>query len=411
MSASAADLNEVRNYIRATWPKTIRENKELVDRVKPLPYPYSVPCSEGFFRAFFYWDTYFTNLGLLRDNLEAQARFNCQNIAYLVQTHGFMPNDTWVDDDNRSQPPYFSLMVRDCYDFRPDKNWLRELLPQIRKEYDFWMTRRITPIGLNRHFHTEPSQEKLIATCHSCRSRCKLPPLPNASPAELAAIGANFLAEAETGWDFTPRFDRRCADFAPVDLNSNLYVYETNFAFFSRELGLGEEQHWEELAAKRKALMMQHLWNNARGLFMDYDTVNHRTSSVASLAAFHPLWLGIATPAQAQATQKNLPLFEYPYGVCVCEKSDCEIKYQWDYPNLWPCMVYTTATGLRRYGFADDAQRIAQKYLDLQVFHFKKTGKLWEKYNVVDGSIAGEEYHAPELMDWTAGVFNVFMDA
>lgn len=48
---------------------------------------------------------------------------------------------------------------------------------------------------------------------------------------ELLDVGSHYIAEAESGWDFNPRFQTRCMDFCPVDLNANLYLYEKNFEF------------------------------------------------------------------------------------------------------------------------------------------------------------------------------------
>lgn len=39
-------------------------------------------------------------------------------------------------------------------------------------------------------------------------------------------------------------------------------------------------------------------------------------------------------------------------------------------------------------------------------FVFEKTGCLWEKYNVVEGSInVTNEYEMPAMMGWSAGVY------
>lgn len=58
------------------------------------------------------------------------------------------------------------------------------------------------------------------------------------------------------------------------------------------------------------------------------------------------------------------------------------------------------------YGYSEDAERIAKKYVDLVDENFKTTGNIWEKYNVVDGSIhVTNEYNMPPMLGWTAGVY------
>ena len=114
----------------------------------------------------------------------------------------------------------------------------------------------------------------------------------------------------------------------------------------------------------------------------------------------------MATQAQAEAARRNLSKFEYAFGVAACEKTDQKIVYQWDYPNGWPPLFYIVVNGLNNYGFEEDARRIAEKYVDVVTRNFQSTGDLWEKYNVVDGSIqVKNEYVMPAMMGWTAGIF------
>ena len=147
--------------------------------------------------------------------------------------------------------------------------------------------------------------------------------------------------------DFTPRFENRCTDFIAVDLNSNLYYYETLLAWMVKELALNNEPDWELMAAKRKDLINQYCWNEERGLFMDYDFKNKRFTKVASIACMYPLFVGMASAEQAEKTVRNLTLFEYQYGVTVCEKFEKPVLYQWDYPAGWPPGLPVNCSGLK----------------------------------------------------------------
>ena len=62
------------------------------------------------------------------------------------------------------------------------------------------------------------------------------------------------LAEAEC-MDFTPRFEGRCMNYIPVDLNSYLYGYEKDLAYYERELDLSDGRKWEQKAEKRARLI------------------------------------------------------------------------------------------------------------------------------------------------------------
>ena len=69
-----------------------------------------------------------------------------------------------------------------------------------------------------------------------------------------------------------------------------------------------------------------------------------------------------------------------------------------------------TVSGLRRYGYKDDARRIAGKFLSLADALFAKTGKLWEKTDAERGAVASGEYDAPPMIGWSAGVYLALSD-
>ena len=152
--------------------------------------------------------------------------------------------------------------------------------------------------------------------------------------------------------------------------------------------------------------MNEYCWNKDICLFMDYDFINKTQSKVESLAAFFPLWAGLADNIQAAAALKNMELFEYEYGVSTCKKGKRNTVYQWDYPNGWPPLHCILIKALDNYGFIQEAKRIAGKYADVVARNYEATGDLWEKYNVEEGSInVNDEYEMPRMMGWTAGVF------
>ena len=94
------------------------------------------------------------------------------------------------------------------------------------------------------------------------------------------------------------------------------------------------------------------------------------------------------------------------YGISATERSDADGVYQWGYPNGWPCLQYIAVKAFDNYGYTADALRIAKKYVGLADDVFEKTGKLWEKYNVVKGNIeVTNEYEMPAMMGWSAGAY------
>ena len=401
--ASASPTRRVLDYIRANWPRSIyRDAPGTGFAGVDIPFPYTSPCikGEGHFSFFFYWDTYFTNLGLLRHGHAQTAKDNIKNMLWFIARQGYMPNHVGLY--NRSQPPYLCHMVKEYIAATCDTAFLAEAAAGLRQEYHFWITARHSPTGLQRHGHHEIAEE---AAEFYCQLGERLGFSKDVPLADRIRIGGHYLAEAEAGCDFTPRFESRCLDYNPVDLNSLLYEYETYLAEVSVQLGWDDTALWQARAARRRELVQRYLWNEERGLFLDCDFVNQRSSPVASLAGFVPLFTGLASPAQAARMRENLPLFEREFGVAVTEDRPLDRTYQWAFPNVWPPLVYVTVEGLRRYGFAADARRIAEKYLATANRLFAKTGLLWEKTDALTGEVAGGEYKAAPMLGWTAGVY------
>ncbi|TVQ27767.1 MAG: alpha,alpha-trehalase [Spirochaetaceae bacterium] len=396
--------SDVLAYIRANWDRSVQHDHDGsgFDGID-LPYPYTTPCvkGDGRFSFFFYWDTYFTNLGLLRQERYDLAESNIRNMMWLIERDGFMPNHVGLD--NRSQVPYFGLMAADYVDATGDENLLEAVCDYVRQEYFFWFHARATTTGLTRCGQRAPSED--LAHFYDTTIVRRLGLSESVPIAEKVRIAAHRLAECETGWDFTERFDARALEFAAVEMNANLYRYECFLSEASEKLGTGDPGLWRQRADDRHARIDRYLWNNDRGLYLDYDCAKERSSDVAALVTFQPLYTGLASADQAAAVARSLPLFEREFGIAVTEQTPNCRSYQWGYPNMWPPMVWIAAAGLMRYGFIDDALRIARIYVDVCDRLFDRTGQLWEKIDVETGEIAGGEYEAQPMLGWSAGVY------
>lgn len=282
---------EVEQHIKDSW-------LNYVGKSERLPFPYSYALEPG---TLFYWDLYFINEGLMRQGFMEQAKNNIDNFIYEMEMLGFIPNALgW--GQNRSQTPYFSMMVRSYYNKNEEKNkeWLLRAYKAIVAEYEFWTNTNGNTIenhiasttGL-QHFSNHADTARLLDFYdHALPGRVPRP--ENASLGEKLFIASNRIAEAEV-MDFTTRFEGRCLNFAAVDLNANLWQYEMDLVFFERELGVSDGKRWEARAHKRKVLINKYLWSEERGMFIDYDFVNERHSKVASVATLMPLFWGFAT--------------------------------------------------------------------------------------------------------------------
>ena len=388
-----------KDYIAKRFPETLRKKVRDEDTLIGLPYPYTVPCAESYFNELFYWDTYFTNKALIALGNIEQAKNNVRNILYLVERFGYMPNGSRTYFLKRSQPPYLALMADEIYRITNDLSFLKSAFPTLKKEYGFWMTKRVSENGLN-HYDTEESAESCAAFFNDyVGTRIAVDRSRNA-----AYAGRNYYAEAESGWDFTPRFQGACTEFNPIDLNSNLYFYEEAFARYEALLGEGDGSKWRSAAQTRADKINKLLWDSSAGVYKDYNFVTGKLSPVVSAASFQPYFAGVAGEEQKSSLKKLLSVLKGEFGVFTTEK--LTDKYQWAYPNLWAPCQYIAVKALENYGYIEEAKRVAGKYAKLIESNFQSHGKLFEKYNGLTGGIdAVSEYGTPEMLGWTAGVY------
>ena len=393
----------VREYIEANWDNTTRFFTEDKDTLIGLPYPYTVPCCEGAFQEMYYWDVYFTNVGLIKSGRLSQAKNNVDNMCYLINKFGFMPNGNRTFYLSRSQPPFLSQMVRCIYEKTGDVQWLSECCKALEKEYEFWENERQTPCGLNRYYGRF-NREELMNFCGLLCKRFNIEKPDDESIAEC--YGKAMYSFAESGWDCNSRMGLDCYNYAWVDLNALLFGVEMDMAFFSAELKNGCENIWSKKAEQRRNRMTQLMWNDVSGAFCDYNFTENNQADIVSIAQFYPMFSGVCTREQAERTVELLPKIEFEFGVACCEKREDLFGLQWDYPNGWACLQYVVVHGLLRYGYRKEALRIAEKYKRLVEKVFNTTGKLWEKYDVTTGGVShNKEYETPAMMGWTAGVY------
>ena len=390
----------VREYIRFNWKNSIRKGE-----YKNLPYPYNSPSCEQTsdvgFENFFYWDTYFINLGLLIDGMKEQALNNIRNMIFLIDKYGYMPNVATEGGDNRSQFPLFIPMCHAYWQYTQDKEFVREAYPAMKKEYAFWMSRRTLPCGLNRYGNN--ADAKTCSDFYKIITDTRLDGEAGKTESEMESLGSNLLSEAESGWDFTPRFNARAEHYAPIDLNSLLYENQKILAFFGKLSG--EENSYGEAAERRAGLLSRYAEKD--GIFYDYDADRNACSPVISSALLMPYLCGLSD--DKEKAMEILNRLRTNYGIPATEKSDEYGKYQWSYPNIWPPLVCLSVMAADRVGLKDEAKLLARQYVEMVDRGWIDTGSLWEKYDCISGRKAFvHEYNESKMLGWTAGTYRVF---
>lgn len=396
-------LGKIEDHIAERWESTCPQPGE--GEHFPNPHRYVTSATAGHLKHLFYWDAYFSAIGLLHHGRGGLAKSTLEALVHLFHLKGFVPNVDVEEGANRSQLPFLSHFTRLIYGHTGDKAFLARMVSVLKDEYLFWMTDRAGAVaGLNRFSHS--ATHGYLTDFYTGTLCPRLGFDPDVSVEEKSRVGSHYLTEAESTADFTSRFLGRAGDFLAIDLNANLYGYETNFAWFARELACPEDApFWLGRAERRKRLMTEIFWNEERGWFFDYDVVNGTHSPVWSPMAFTALWNGLATPGQAARMAANLSVLETPFGLAATDKHLLDMPLQWDHPFGWPPHQYLAVHGLLSYGFETDARRIAAKFLDVLVRVFEETGELWEKYDLETGGLRSSEYEVQTQIGWTAAVF------
>ena len=387
------------DHIDALWPALIRdaEHPPPESDLLPLPKPYVVPG--GRFAELYYWDSYFTMLGLAESGQNALIGDMIADFSSMLRSYGHIPNGNRSYYLSRSQPPFFFAMVQLA---DPEQGFARHL-DDLKREYRFWMEHRLAQAPRLNHYDDAldtPRPEQRTAD----RALAKLARRP---PAELYH---QLRAAAESGWDFSSRWGRDKAatnvtDILPIDLNSLLYGLEQAIEIGCRQLA--ETACAEDFAARkaaRRRAIDAYLWDASAGAYLDYSRREGRRHPAITAATLYPLFVGLADQSQAAAVAVRVrdDLLREG-GVVTTTKPTGE---QWDYPNGWAPLQWIAIAGLRRYGEERLAAAIACRWIVLVERVYAQTGRLVEKYDVVatDRPGGGGEYPVQDGFGWTNGV-------
>ncbi|HSJ14386.1 MAG TPA: alpha,alpha-trehalase TreF [Longimicrobiales bacterium] len=415
-------------HIRTLWPMLTRaaDSTDARSSLIPLPHPYVVPG--GRFREVYYWDSYFTMLGLVESGRLDLVQGMLDNFAHLVATIGHVPNGNRSYYLSRSQPPYFAAMVA-LYAAAADTLRALRYLEALEAEHGFWMEgaarlapgtahRRVVrlPGGsvLNRYWDDRPEPRP-----ESYREDWLL---AETLPAERRQdFYRNVRAAAESGWDFSSRWLRDSADLrtletielVPVDLNSLLHESERVIAalraFRGQPGDTATAARFAAAAAERRRALLAAAYDERDGFFYDVRwRSGARVTDRPTMAAAAPLYFGLATPAQAAAVAARLEREFLAGGGFLTTL--IRSGQQWDAPNGWPPLQWLGAEGVRRYGRADLADTARDRWLALNRRTWQATGRMVEKYDVLDPArrAGGGEYPAQDGFGWTNGVALAF---
>ena len=409
----------ITEHINVLWPVLTRRagsDEGSAGSLIVLPQDYVVPG--GRFREVYYWDSYFTLLGLAAAGRDSLVRSMVTNFAYLIDELGFIPNGNRTYYLTRSQPPFFGLMVEVLAEIEGDQVYA-EFLEQMEAEHAFWMqgegevsaaqpaVHHVVLVGdstmLNRYYdagdrpRAESYREDVLTIRESGR--------------DSQLVARHLRSGAESGWDFSARWfaDGQnlstivTTDIVPPDLNALLYKLESLLAEHT-EL-IPEKEAWQERADRRRVAINDYLWNEGTDWYEDRNWATGQFTGYLSLAGVYPLFVEAAPRDRAAAVARRLESdFLAPGGLRTSLK---QTGQQWDAPNGWPPLQWMAYAGLRSYGIDDLATTIRSRWMTNNERVYENVDKLVEKYNVEDITLeaGGGEYPVQDGFGWSNGVY------
>lgn len=421
---STATDEDITTHITKLWKVLRREPDPVINgsSLLPLPQPYIVPG--GRFREIYYWDSYFTMLGLKVSGEHELIESMIRNFAFLINNYGHIPNGNRSYYLSRSQPPFFAMMVELLASIRGDQVFM-EYLPVLEKEYAFFMegqqdlkpgtaTKYVVKLKdgtvLNRNWDeaTVPRQESYREDLETAQQ----------SKRNKIEMYQHLRAGATSGIDFSSRWfaDRKTitsietTDIIPVDLNSLLYNLESVIA---RAKAMNQDDsgaiRFQQLADKRRLAIDKYCWSSELKFYTDYQFKKGKRTNAITLAGIYPFcffpdrqgYLSLQGSQVAPLIKEKLLA---PGGLLTTDQNTGQ---QWDAPNGWAPLEWMAVTGLKRAGQIGLARDIAERWTRLNEKVFKETGKMMEKYNVADlNAVAGGgEYASQDGFGWSNGVY------
>jgi len=421
---SPPDRIPIADHIDSLWNALTRSTPDVppYSSLLPLPKPYVVPG--GRFREMYYWDSYFTMLGLVQSGRQDLVDSMVDDFAAMIDRYGHVPNGARSYYLSRSQPPFFFAMVKLTNPRDPAAAYAR-YLPQLRREYAFWMQGESQlPVGA-AHRRVMRLREKVVLNRYwddgdtprdeSYREDVQL---ARHSRRNAKTLYRDIRAAAESGWDFSSRWfaDGHSAatiettQILPVDLNSLMFGLEQAIAEGCGRAG--DLACATEFARRRKSRMrgfFEVFWDESSGEFQDYRWSDGKRTARSSAAMLYPLFVGAASPLQMKrvATAVRGKLLREGGLLTTPAKTG----QQWDGPNGWAPLQWIAVSGLRDAGESQLAETIACRWMATVHEVYQRDGKLVEKYDVenADKHGGGGEYPLQDGFGWTNGVMRQLM--
>lgn len=345
----------------------------------------SNPSYTGFVNGIWSWDSWKIASANVLYNPE-MAKDEMRTLFDYQAEDGMVPDfigynrkyNNWRD----SKPPVAAWGAMNVYRATGDKEFLAEMMDKLLSFHRWWYAKR-------DHDHN--------GVC------------------EYGSTDGTLIAAAwESGMDNGVRFDDAVMlqngegawsmNQENICLNSFLYAEKRILAEMAEILGRKElagqlNQEADALAEYVRTRM----WDEETGFFYDIRLETGEPIRVMGAECWLPLWAGIATPHQAEAVMKKMMdpnkfNSTLPLGTLAVDHPRLRpVRGYWRGP-VWVDQVYFGITGLRKYGYKQEADLLLRKFID-HAQGLTTDGPIHENYN----PLTGEALNAPNF-GWSSAM-------
>jgi len=409
--------------------------------------PFIVPG--GRFREVYYWDSYWTILGLLVSGMHDTVKGMLQNFADLVDQFGLIPNGNRVYYTRRSQPPLYIAMVEEYYKATDDTDFVKKILGSMSDEFNFWIKHRSVVVHKDGKDHTMarynvevdmPRPEGYVEDYRLAQEYFE-------TVEDKQEIYMNLKTGAESGLDYSTKWfidddgtvsvnldDIKARHIVPVELNAYLCRNARFLSELHTKFGDADKarqfKDWED---SFKTAINEVLWDDDKGSWFDYDIQNNKLRDAFFATNIAPLWANCYVDTKHAHKAKKMVRYidgdeevgqyalpnSFTGGIPTSLLRSGE---QWDQINIWPPMQELVATAMENTGLEQGkrvATDIVNKYLQNVYCNFEtEPHTLYEKYasefycglksDKAGGS--GGEYEVQKGFGWTNGVALYFLE-
>ena len=282
-------------------------------------------------------------------------------IADCVYRDTVIENFNWRD----TKPPLSAWAIWEVFKKSNDKNFLKEIFPNAEKYHEWWYKYRDhDQNGLCEYGSTDGS---LIAAKWESG-------MDNAVRFDDTKIVRN----NEHGWSMNRE---------SVDLNAYLFAEKKYLSNIAEVLGeMGKSEQYENGSEKLKSKIQSIFYDEETGWFYDIDLDTKEQLKAYGAEGWIPLWSGAATKEQATKvretmidTAKFATYIPFPTLAADHPKFKADHGY-WRGP-IWIDQAYFAITGLRNYGYEEDALRFSHQLFDRLEGLKNADDPIWENYH------------------------------